>query len=79
MGKLALCGHKIKNPVSTAQRKGRKISSNGSKEFYRWLIFTEDVDLNEKLAEWERFHCLDHPQGAFKGKKSYEALRNVLE
>ena len=39
------------------------------------LTYTDDVDLNEKLAEWERFYNLDRPHGAFKGKTPYEALR----
>jgi transposase InsO family protein len=44
-------------------------------EFYQLLTYTDDGDLNEKLAEWERFYNLDRPQGAFKGKTPYEALR----
>jgi hypothetical protein len=38
------------------------------------LTYTDDVDLNKKLAEWERFYNLDRPHGAFEGKTSYEAL-----
>jgi transposase InsO family protein len=38
-----------------------------------------NVDLNEKLAEWERFYNLDRPHRAFKGKTPYEALRSSLE
>ena len=48
-------------------------------EFYQLLTYTDDVDLNEKLAEWERFFNLDRPHGAFKGKTLYEALRCRLE
>jgi len=39
----------------------------------------DDVDLNKKLAVWERFYNLDCPHGAFKGKTPYEALRCMLE
>jgi transposase InsO family protein len=39
------------------------------------LTYTDDVDLNEKLAEWERFYNMDRPHGAFKGKTPYEAMR----
>jgi transposase InsO family protein len=42
------------------------------------LTYTDDVDLNKKLAEWERFYNLDRPHGAFKGKTPYEALRCML-
>ena len=48
-------------------------------EFYQLLTYTDDVDLNEKLAEWERFYNLDRPHGAFKGKTPYEALRSILK
>jgi transposase InsO family protein len=48
-------------------------------EFYQLLTYTDDVDLNKKLAEWERFYNLDRPHGAFKGKTPYETLRSCLE
>ena len=44
-------------------------------EFYQLLTYTDDVDLNEKLAEWERFYNLDRPHGAFHGKTPHEALK----
>jgi transposase InsO family protein len=47
----------------------------GQEEFYQLLTYTDDVDLNEKLAEWERFYNLDRPHEAFQGKTPYEALR----
>jgi transposase InsO family protein len=48
-------------------------------EFYQLLTYTDDVDLNKKLAEWERFYNLDRPHGAFKGRTPYETLRCMLE
>ena len=48
-------------------------------EFYQLLTYTDDVDLNKKLAEWERFYNLDRPHGSFKGKTPYEALKCSLE
>lgn len=48
-------------------------------EFYQLLTYTDDVDLNEKLAVWENFYNFDRPHGAFKGKSPYEALRSMLE
>ena len=47
-------------------------------EFYQLLTYTDDVDLNKKLVEWERFYNYDRPHGAFKGKTPYEALRSML-
>ncbi|UCC38192.1 MAG: transposase family protein [Candidatus Aminicenantes bacterium] len=48
-------------------------------EFYQLLTYTDDADLNEKLAEWEQFYNMDSPHGAFKGKTPYEAIRCMLE
>jgi transposase InsO family protein len=47
-------------------------------EFYQLLAYTDDVDLNMKLAEWERFYNCGRPHGAFDGKTPYEALRSKL-
>jgi transposase InsO family protein len=48
-------------------------------EFYQLLTYTDDVDLNKKLAVWETFYNFDRPHGAFNGKSPYEALRSMLE
>ena len=47
-------------------------------EFYQLLTYTGEVDLNAKLAEWERFYNYQRPHGAFRGKTPYEALREKL-
>ena len=48
-------------------------------EFYQLLTYTDDVDLNQKLEEWERFYNYNRPHGAFNGNTPYEALRNMLK
>ena len=48
-------------------------------EFYQLLTYTDDVDLNEKLTEWEKFYNFDRPHGAFNGNTPYEALRSILK
>lgn len=48
-------------------------------EFYQLLTYTDDVDLNEKLAAWENFYNLNRPHGAHDGKTPYEALRSMLK
>jgi transposase InsO family protein len=48
-------------------------------EFYQLLSYTDDVDLNRKLAEWEHFYNFDRPHGAHGGRTPYEALRSMLE
>ena len=47
-------------------------------EFYQLLTYNGDVDLHQKLAEWERFYNLSRPHGAFNRKAPYEALRERL-
>ncbi len=44
-------------------------------EFYPLLTDRDDVDLEKKLAVWERFYNYDRPHGAHRGKTPYEALR----
>lgn len=47
-------------------------------EFYQLLTYKGDVDLEARLAEWERFYNLARPHGAHNGKTPYEALRERL-
>jgi len=47
-------------------------------EFYQLLTYTDDVDLNKKLAAWENFYNFNRPHGAFGGKTPYEALKYTL-
>jgi len=47
-------------------------------EFYQLLTYTDDVDLNKKLAIWEDFYNFNRPHGAFNGNTPYEALRSML-
>ncbi len=49
------------------------------KEFYQLLSYTDDVDLNEKLNQWEEFYNFNRPHGAFKGKTPYEELMSHLK
>jgi transposase InsO family protein len=47
-------------------------------EFYQLLTYTDDVDLNKKLASWEEFYNFSRPHGAHSGRTPYEALKNML-
>ncbi len=44
-------------------------------EFNQRLTYRDDVDLEKKLAVWERFYNFDRPHGAHGDKTPYEALR----
>ena len=48
-------------------------------EFYQLLTYTDDVDLNEKLAQWEQFYNFERPHGAFEGRTRYEKLRDLMK
>ena len=43
-------------------------------EFYKFLSYKGDVDLEAKLSEWENFYSFNRPHGAFNGKTPYEAI-----
>ncbi len=64
----------------TPQLNGKVERSHRSdqEEFYQLLNYKNDVDLNEKLAEWEQFYNLARPHGAHRGKTPYESLREKL-
>jgi transposase InsO family protein len=65
----------------TPQLNGKVERSHRSdqEEFYQLLTYTNDVDLNEKLARWEHFYNFDRPHGAFEGGTPYEALRSLMK
>ena len=44
-------------------------------EFSQLLSDKGAVDLEQRLAEWERFYNFGRPHGAFAGQAPYEALR----
>ncbi len=48
------------------------------KEFYQILTYTDDVDLNKKLGEWESFYNFSKPHGSFRGKIPYETFKTKL-
>jgi transposase InsO family protein len=54
------------------------LSMTDKKEFYQLLTYTDDVNLNEKLQEWEQFYNFNRPHGSFKGKTPYEVLKCKL-
>tara|TARA_B110000027_G_C16108151_1_gene296317 strand:- start:526 stop:1434 length:909 start_codon:yes stop_codon:yes gene_type:complete len=48
------------------------------KEFYQLLEYTNDVDLNRKLKDWETFYNNFRPHGAHEGKTPYEKLKSSI-
>jgi len=47
-------------------------------EFYQYLNYKGDVDLEKKLRQWENIYNFERPSRALKGKTPYERLRERL-
>lgn len=47
-------------------------------EFYQLLEYTDDIDISQKLQEWENFYNYHRPSAALKGKTPYEILKEKL-
>lgn len=57
----------------------RSHRTDKKEEFYQLLSYNGDVDLKEKLNEWEVFYNYQRPHGAFKGKTPYEILKEKMK
>lgn len=65
----------------TPRLNGKVERSHGTDEveFYQLLTYTDDVDLNAKLGQWERYYNNHRPHGGLKGKSPYEVLRDKMK
>lgn len=65
----------------TPRLNGKVERSHGTDEveFYQLLKYTDDVDLNEKLKQWEDYYNLHRPHGALRGKSPYEILKEKMK
>lgn len=48
------------------------------KEIYQLLEYTNDVDLNRKLKDWEIFYNYQRPLGSHERKTPYEKLKSSI-
>jgi transposase InsO family protein len=69
----------IKPRTPQLNGKVKRSHHTDQQEFYQLLSYLDDVDLNQKLAEWENFYNFCRPHGAFNGNTPYEALREKLQ
>jgi len=69
------------NKPGTPQLNGKVERSHltDQREFYQLLSYKDDVDLKEKLNEWENFYNFERPHGAHEGKTPYEILKSKLK
>jgi transposase InsO family protein len=68
----------IKRGTPPLNGKVERSDRSDGQEFYQLLGYKGDVDLEAKLAEWERFYNFNKQHGAHNGKTPYEALREKL-
>jgi transposase InsO family protein len=68
------------NKVKTPQLNGKVERSHltDQREFYQLLTYKDDVDLNQKLNQWENFYNFDRPHFAHNGQTPYEILKTKL-
>ena len=69
----------IKSRSPELNGKVERSHRSDQEEFYQLLSYKDDVDLDRKLKEWERYYNYDRPHGAFNGKTPYEVLKSLLQ
>jgi len=72
-------GYNIKPRSPQLNGKVERSHRSDQEEFYQLLNYVDDVDLNQKLNEWENFYNFSRPHGAFEGQTPYEILRERLQ
>lgn len=65
----------------TPRLNGKVERSHGTdeREFYQLFSYSDDVDLNEKFTEWEKYYNMHRSHSSLKGKTTYEVLREKLK
>jgi transposase InsO family protein len=58
----------IKPRTPRLNGKVKRSHSTDKREFYQLISYRDDVDLHEKLREWENHYNYHRPHGAFGGK-----------
>lgn len=69
----------IKPRTPRLNGKAERSHLTDKEEFYQLLTYTDDVDLNEKLREWENFYNYHRPHNSHGGKTPYEVLKEKLQ
>jgi transposase len=49
-----------------------------SQEFYQLIDYTDDIDIGQRLEQWEIFYNCHRPNAALGGRTPYEVLREKL-
>jgi transposase InsO family protein len=64
----------------TPRLNGKVERSHGTdqREFYQLFEYKDDVDLEAKLSEWEKYYNFHRPHGAHNGNTPFENLQKKL-
>ena len=80
--------HLLDLGINHAYIKPRSLKLNGKvgrshrtddQEFYQSLKYTDDVNLNEQLEDWEKYYNLHRPHSSHRGYTPNEVLRTKFE
>lgn len=75
---LGMEHHYIKARTPQLNGKVERSHLTDRKEFYQLLTYKDDVDLMEKLQQWENFYNFERPHSALEGKTPYEILKSKI-
>lgn len=75
---LGMEHHYIKARTPQLNGKVERSHLTDQREFYQLITYKDDVDLFEKLNQWENFYNFERPHGAHAGKTPYEILKAKL-
>ena len=50
-----------------------------AQEFWQLIEYTDDIDIRDKLSEWENDYNCHRPHAALNGKTPLEILRQKLQ
>lgn len=75
---LGMEHHYIKARTPQLNGKVERSHLTDQREFYQLLTYKDDVDLNEKLKQWENFYNFERPHRAHFVKTPYEILKTKL-
>ena len=69
----------IKPRTPRLNGKVERLHRTDDMEFYQLLKYTDDVDLNKKLSDWENYYNFNRPHYSLKGKSPYEILKQKMQ